>query len=167
MRLALIAAVADNGVIGRDNALPWHLPGDLAHFKRVTLGKPVVMGRRTFDSIGRPLPGRCNIVISRDASYRPEGCRVLPSLEEALEVAVRVAQRDGVDEAVVIGGAQVYAAALPRADRLYLTEVHAAVDGDVNFPQVDWSQWSETDRERCPAAGESAYEYSFVVYERR
>lgn len=177
MRLALIAAVAENGVIGRDNALPWYLPEDLAHFKRVTLGKPVVMGRHTFESIGRPLPGRTNIVVSRRDGFRAGGCEVAASLDEALELAGRAARREGVDEVVVIGGEKLYAAALPRADRLYLTEVHAAVEGDVNFPAVDWSQWIEIERVRHSAAEPDSgkglrasgdrHEFSIVVYERR
>ena len=166
MRLALIAAVARNGVIGRDNALPWHLPGDLKYFKAVTLGKPVVMGRKTWESLGRPLPGRTNIVISRQAGYAPAGARVVGSLDAALQLAAQVALIDGVDECVVIGGAEIYAQALPRCDRLYLTEVHAAVDGDAFFPAWDRGAWRETARENHAAAGSNPYAYSFVVYER-
>lgn len=164
--LALIAAVAENGVIGRDNQLPWHLPGDLAYFKRNTLGKPVIMGRNTFESIGRPLPGRSNIVISRRPDYAPDGVSTVSSLDEALALAAQVARADQVEEAVVIGGARVYAGALERANRLYLTEVHAAVAGDVHFPQVDWSRWREDWRERHAAVEANPYDYSFVVYSR-
>mgnify|MGYP003630031056 CR=1 FL=1 len=165
-RLSLIAAVAENGVIGRDNALPWHLPGDLPYFKRVTMGKPIVMGRKTYASIGRPLPGRSNIVISRDDSFTAAGCRAAGSLQAALELATGLAGEEGVDEVIVIGGAQVYAAALPLAQRIYLTEVHARVDGDAFFPPVDWSLWRESSRERHAAAGSNPYAYSFVVYDR-
>tara|TARA_B100001540_G_scaffold149553_1_gene132640 strand:- start:3010 stop:3516 length:507 start_codon:yes stop_codon:yes gene_type:complete len=164
--LALIAAVAENGVIGRDNQLPWHLPGDLAYFKRNTLGKPVVMGRNTFESIGRPLPGRSNIVISRRPGYAPQGVITVSSLDDALALAARVARSDEVEEAVVIGGARVYAESLQRANRLYLTEVHAAVEGDVRFPPVDWSRWREDWRERHAAGGANPYDYSFVIYSR-
>lgn len=166
IRLALMVAVADNGVIGRDNALPWHLPGDLAYFKRVTMSKPVIMGRKTFESIGRPLPGRTNIVISRNAAYAAPGARVVPSLDAAALLAEQVARTDGVDEAVVIGGAEIYAAALPGAQRLYLTQVHASVEGDAVFPEVDWAQWREVSRERHAASAVNPFNYSFVVYER-
>ena len=165
--LAIIVACAENGVIGRNNALPWHLSEDLRHFKRVTMGKPIVMGRKTFESIGRPLPGRTNIVISRSADYRAEGIEVVPTLYAALQLAERVARRDGVQELMVIGGAQVYAEALPRASRLYLTEVHAQVEGDAYLPAIDWSRWRETSRERHAAAAPNPYDYSFVVFERR
>lgn len=166
IRLALIAAVAANGVIGRNNALPWHLPKDLAYFKRVTLGKPIIMGRKTFESIGRPLPGRTNIVITRNAEYAAQGIRAVPTLEAAMALAQQIATVDGVDEAVVIGGAEIYAAALPLAQRLYFTEVHASVEGDAEFPGVDWVQWRETSRQRHVATDDNPYDYSFVVYER-
>lgn len=165
MRLSIIVAAAENGAIGRDNALPWHLPGDLAYFRRVTMGKPVVMGRKTFESIGRPLPGRTNIVITRDRSWRHEGVHALASLEQALVLAADVAVADGADELMVIGGAEIYAAALPLAARVYLTEVHAEIEGDVFFPELDRADWREVSRERQPAA-EGGHDYSFVVLER-
>jgi len=161
-RLAVIAAVAENGVIGRENGLPWRLPEDLRHFKRITMGKPVIMGRRTWDSIGRPLPGRTNIVISRNPDCVVEGILVVASLEEALARAGRIAAADGVEEAVVIGGAEIYRAAIPRADRLYITEVHVSVEGDTRLPAIDWRQWREVSREYH--TGE--LDYSFVRYER-
>ncbi len=160
MVVALIAAVADNGVIGIDNRLPWHLPGDLQWFKRQTLGKPIVMGRRTFQSIGRPLPGRENIVVSRDPDFRAAGCRVVGSLDEALEAA------SGAPEVMIIGGAELYRQTLPRAQRLYLTRVHANVEGDARFPEVDSSQWREVAREDHGADGRNPYDYSFVILER-
>jgi len=166
VRLALIAAVAENGVIGRDNALPWRLPGDLAHFRRVTMGKPIVMGRRTFESIGRALPGRSNIVITRNPAFEAQGCRVVHALEPALELAVDIALEDAVEELVVIGGAAIYAGALPRADRIYLTQVRAPVPGDTFFPDTDWTRWRETEREDHDGGESNAYPYSFVVYER-
>ncbi len=165
--LCVVAAVASNGVIGRGGELPWQLPADLRHFRALTLGKPVVMGRRTFVSIGRALPGRTNIVISRDPGFKAEGAQVVSSLEDALARAGALADRDGVGEVMVIGGAEIYAAALPRAQRLYLTRVHAAIEGDVFFPVVDWVAWRETAREdRAAGPGEVA-NYSFLVYERR
>lgn len=164
--LAVIVAVADNGVIGRNNALPWRIPADLQYFKRTTLGKPVIMGRKTFESIGRPLPGRANIVITRDAGYAADGVRVVGSLQDALALAGDIALIDGVDEAVVIGGAEIYRLAVPVADRLYVTEVHAEVEGDALMPAVDWTQWREVSRERCAAEDPNPYDYSFVVYER-
>lgn len=166
-RLALIVAVADNGVIGRDNGLPWHLPEDLRYFRRVTMGKPIVMGRKTYESIGRALPGRSNIVISRDRQFAPDGVLLAASLDEALALAGQLADEQGVGEAVVIGGAQIYALALPRADRLYLTRVHASVEGDVVLPPVDWAQWAETSREHHGASEDNPHDFSFLVYDRR
>lgn len=166
-RLALIAAVAENGCIGVDNKLPWYLPEDLKYFKAVTSGKAIIMGRSTFDSLGRPLPNRTNIVITRNTGFTaPEGVRVVHSLDEAITVAEAVAHIAGDEEIVVIGGAQIYALALPRADRLYLTEVQKTVEGDAFFPDWDRRGWQELARERHhyePAA----LDYSFVVYERR
>lgn len=164
--LALIVAAAENGVIGRNNALPWHLPGDLQYFRRVTMGKPVIMGRRTFDSIGKPLPGRANIVITRSDGFAAEGVKVVHSLDEARALAQDIALLDGAAEAVVIGGAEIYREALPLAARLYLTRVHADVPGDVYLPEIDLSAWREVSRERRAAEEPNPYDYSFVVYER-
>jgi len=166
VQLAVIVAAAENGVIGRNNALPWHLPQDLRYFKRVTMGKPIVMGRKTFESIGRPLPGRTNIVITRNPDFAAEGVRVVGSLDEALRLAGDIALIDGAQELVVIGGAGIYKAAIPRADRLYITEVHASVEGDAFLPEIDWAHWHEVGRERHAASGPNPYEYSFVVYHR-
>jgi dihydrofolate reductase len=165
--LAVMVAVAANGVIGNDQGLPWHLPEDLRYFKRVTLGKPIVMGRRTFESIGRALPGRTNIVISRNPELPAEGVSLVASLDEALERAGEIARREAVDEFVVIGGAQIYGLAIPKADRLYVTEVHARVSGDTALPDIAWERWRETAREPHPATTPDQYGYSFVVYERR
>jgi dihydrofolate reductase len=167
LHLAVIVAAAENGVIGRNNALPWHLPADLQYFKRVTMGKPIVMGRKTFESIGRPLPGRTNVVISRDPHYSAEGVQVVGSLDAALRMAEDIALIDGAEELVVIGGAEIYREALPLARRLYLTEVHAVVDGDARLPDIDWDCWREVRRERHDAEGNNPYDYSFVVFERR
>ncbi len=155
-----------NRTIGRNNALPWHLPEDLKYFKRVTMGKPIIMGRKTWESIGRPLPGRTNIVITRDESFSAPGIKVVHSLNDALSVAESVGVIDGADEVVVIGGAQIYALTLPNADRLYLTQVHAEVEGDAHFPMFDLTQWHELGREDYSASGPNPYDYSFVVLER-
>ncbi len=154
--LSLIVAVAENGVIGRDNALPWHISEDLRYFKQVTSGKTVIMGRKTFQSIGRPLPNRTNIVITRDPAFSAEGVLVAHSLAEALAKA-------GDGEAVVIGGSSLFEEALGRADRFYLTEVHRAYQGDVHFPAWDRAGWQETSRRKV--AGDP--DISFVTYERR
>lgn len=166
MKVSLIVAVADNGCIGINNALPWHLPEDLKYFKRVTMGKPIIMGRKTFDSIGKPLPGRTNIVITHDQNYSREGIKIVHSLDEALKVAEAVAHIDGQDEVMVIGGAGIYALCLPRADRLYYTRVHASVNGDAFFPSVNWSEWTLSACEKHRAAGPNPYDYSFCVYDR-
>jgi dihydrofolate reductase len=159
-RLALIVAVADNGVIGNGNDLPWRLPDDLRRFKALTLDKPVVMGRRTFDSIGRPLPGRRNIVISRQSGLAIEGCEVAGSLAEALALA------GPVPEVMVIGGAQIYQQALARADVIYLTQVHATVPGDAHFPELSAAQWQETASEAHPADERHAHAFTFLTLER-
>ena len=157
MIVSLVVARAENGVIGKDNALPWRIPADLQHFKRRTLGKPVVMGRRTFESIGKPLPGRENIVLTRDRDWRPEGVTIAATLAEALSGRVEVA---------IIGGAQVYADALPLATRVELTEVHASPEGDTSLPAFDPADWQETAREDHAADGDTPG-YSFVTLERR
>lgn len=167
MKLALIWAMSRDRTIGRGNALPWHLPEDLKYFKRVTLGKPIIMGRKTWESIGRPLPGRSNIVISRDPNFHAEGVRVVHTLEQALSLAHSIGVIDGSDEVVVIGGAQIYALTLPKADRLYLTEVHAQVEGDAHFPDFDETQWQELAREEHAASDANPYAYSFIVLERK
>lgn len=164
--VALIVAAADNGIIGRDNALPWNLPADLAHFRRQTLGKPILMGRLTFESIGRPLPGRTNIVITRNPVYRAEGIKVVPSLAAALELAEDVALIDGAEELMVIGGAQIYDLALPQAQRIYMTRVHIEPAGDAHLPSIDWDDWTETTRARHDADGEHPA-YSFLEYTRK
>jgi len=166
IKLSVIVAVADNGVVGRNNALPWYLPADLQHFKRTTLGKPVVMGRKTYQSIGRPLPGRTNIVITRNRNFAAQGISVVSSLEAALELAREIASGDGPGELMVIGGAAIYEVAIPLADKLYITEVHAQVEGDIRLPDIDWSEWRECSRERHGASEPGSHDYSFVVYDR-
>lgn len=166
IKLSVIVAVAENGVVGKNNALPWYLPEDLQYFKRTTLGKPIVMGRKTFESIGRPLPGRTNIVISSNPDYVAEGVTVVSSLPEALAFAGEVALIDGTEELMVIGGATIYAAAIPLADRLYVTEVHARVEGDAYLGEIDWGKWRESSRDYQSAEAPNPYDFSFVVYDR-
>jgi dihydrofolate reductase len=166
MKVSLIVAMAENRVIGRNNQLPWYLPEDLRYFKRVTMGKPVVMGRKTFESIGKPLPGRTNIVVSRNPDFHAEGVRVVKDLMMARAVCESFAIVEGIEEVMVIGGAQIYEQALPMADRLYLTEVHAEVAGDALFPEFDRSQWRELGRQQFLAAEANPYDYSFVILER-
>ncbi len=165
MRVSLIVAAGANRVIGRDGALPWRLPADLRHFRRVTTGKPVIMGRRTWESIGGPLPGRPCIVVTRNPEFRTEGARIAGSLEEALGLAAQIARGAGEDEVMVIGGEEIFRLALPRADRIYLTEIDIAPDGDTRFPELDPGEWREIAREDHPA-GEDTPAYSFVVLER-
>lgn len=157
--ISLIAAMARNRVIGKDNAMPWHLPADLAHFKRITLGKTVIMGRHTFESIGRPLPGRKNIIISRRPDYRPEGCVVVNSIDAALASAES-------EEVMIIGGGQLYAEMLPRAQRLYLTLIDAELEGDTHFPDYEAYSWREIGRETHGPDEKNAYGYEFVTLER-
>lgn len=164
--VALIAAVARNGVIGVGDKLPWHLPEDLKFFKRMTQAKPLIMGRKTFASIGRPLPGRLNIVVTRDKSFQHEGVRVCHDLESALFLADQQATIDAVEEIMVMGGGEIYAQALPHASRIYLTEVDVEVDGDTRFPELDGNAWQEVQRvPGSPAPGQPGY--SFVEYRRR
>ncbi|GAB5412743.1 MAG: dihydrofolate reductase [Congregibacter sp.] len=164
--IALIVAAADNDVIGRNNALPWDLPADLAHFKRLTMGKPILMGRKTFESIGRPLPGRSNIVITRDPQYTAAGVQVVHSVDEALSLAEDIALIDGAEELMVIGGAEIYRLAMPAATRLYLTRVHAQPQGDAFLPSIDWSLWEELSRD-VQAGSEAQPAHTFLAYRRR
>jgi len=157
--LSLVVAMDRGRLIGRDGGLPWHLPNDLRRFRAITMGKPLIMGRRTHESIGRPLPGRRNIVLSRVADFIAPGCDVLPSLDAALDSI------DPADEAMVIGGAAVYREALPLAGRIYLTEVDAHLDGDVRFPCLDDRDWREIAAEPCARDEHHAYAYSFRILE--
>jgi dihydrofolate reductase len=157
-----------NGVIGVGGALPWRLKSDLAIFKAVTLGKPVIMGRKTWDSLPRrPLPGRMNIVMSRDGSFEPHGAVICESFNEALQIGREQAAEDGAEEVCVIGGAEIFKAALPRARRIYLTEVDAAPEGDVSFPAFDEAQWTQVRHEAHPAGPEDDHAFVFRVLERR
>ena len=164
--ITLVAALAENGVIGRDNGLPWRLKSDMVHFRAITMGKPVVMGRKTFLSIGRPLPGRTTIVVSRDGGFAAPGIVVAPSVEAALTAARGDALRRGAECIIVAGGADLYAQTMPLAERLHITYVHRAVDGDAYFPAIDRSVWHETARdEHADAAGDDAA-FAFVIYQR-
>lgn len=166
MKISFVVAAADNRCIGINNALPWHLPEDLKFFKRVTMGKPIIMGRKTFESIGKPLPGRTNIVITNNKNYSANGIKVATSLDDALKIAEAITLIDGKEEVMVIGGAGVYALCLPRADRLYYTKVHAAVNGDAFFPEVNWKEWKLISQEDYKSSEKNPYDYSFCVYEK-
>ncbi|MDR5864089.1 dihydrofolate reductase [Halomonas campisalis] len=164
--IAMIAALSRNRVIGVDNQLPWYLPEDLKFFKRMTQAKPLVMGRKTFASIGRPLPGRLNIVVTRDPDFHHDGVRVCHDLAAALALADQQATIDAAEEIMVMGGGEIYAQALPYASRLYLTEVDIEVQGDARFPALDDAEWEEVQRvPGSPAEGQPAYD--FVEYRRR
>ncbi len=159
MIISMVVAKAENGVIGRDGDLPWRIPADLKYFKAITMGKPIIMGRKTYESIRRPLPGRKNIVITRDRAWRADGVAVAHSLEEA------VTEAGAVKESMIIGGAEIYRQALAQTGRIYLTEVHTTPDGDTVFPAIDTTEWRETSREDHPATdGNPAF--SFVTLER-
>ena len=158
--LALIVAVAANGTIGANNALPWRLPDDLRHFKALTLGHAVIMGRRTWQSLGRPLPGRENIVVTRDPSFQASGAFTAHSIDEALALATLPRP------VFCIGGAELFALMLPIADRLYVTEIGRDFDGETRWMAPDWSQWRETARESRRLAGPDGFDYAFVTYER-
>lgn len=162
MRISLIAAVAENGVIGREGGLPWRIPEDLKFFKATTLGKPVIMGRKTYQSIGKPLPGRLNIVLTRDRAWHAAGVTVAHDLETAL----RIAQDTGADEAMIIGGADIYEMALPLAHRIYLTRIAREFDGDAQFPFLDPAEWTQIARSG-KTAGDVPFDYEFLTLARR
>jgi dihydrofolate reductase len=165
-RIALIWAMARNRVIGRHNTLPWHLPADMKHFRELTTGHPVLMGRKTFESLGRPLPNRANIVITTDCLYAPQGVHVAHSLDEALALAAALMPPS--DPMVfVIGGENLYAQMLPRADRLHLTLVDAEIDGDAHFPEFDLEAWRETQRVAHPADDKNPFPCVFLTLERK
>lgn len=164
-RIALIWAMSRNRVIGRQNTLPWRLPADMAHFKALTTGHPVIMGRRTFESLGRPLPNRTNIVLTGDRSWSMDGCLATHSLREAINLAVARLPA-GKNEVFVMGGENVYRQALAYADRLYVTLVEADVEGDAWFPEIDWKEWRETERRQHVQDEKNAYGCTFLTYER-
>jgi dihydrofolate reductase len=166
MDVIIVAAVAENGTIGRDNALPWRLKSDMAHFRALTIGKPVVLGRKTFASIGKPFAGRTTIVISRDQNFSAPGIVVAPNLESALATARGDALRRNASAIIVAGGADIYAQALPLATRLVITEVRKRVDGDARFPAIDSKLWREITRSEQKAGPEDEAELAFVTYQR-
>ena len=159
--LSLIVAVGENNEIGKHGRMPWHLPADLKHFKTLTLGKPVIMGRRTFEAIGKPLPQRRNIVVTRNPTFHSQGCETTASLTDALVLAV------GAPEVMVIGGGEIYREAFPRAQRIYLTRVHARFEADTFFPALDPVEWRESACEDHAADERNLFAYSFLTLERR
>lgn len=167
MILSLIVAVAENGVIGRDGGLPWRLSSDLKTFRRLTMGKPMIMGRRTYDSIGKPLDGRDNIVVTRDPFFEVAGVSACATVSEALTLARVLATTRGADEIMVIGGAAIYDAVLPLADRIYFTQVHANPDGDRHFAALDQTVWTEASREPLPKAERDDFASTLITYQRK
>ena len=166
VRLSIIAAVAANGVIGDGTGMPWRLSTDMQRFRALTMGKPVVVGRKTFETFGKPLAGRTNIVVSRRQDYRPEGAIVVNSLDAALALAEDTAREAGGDEVMILGGGEIYAAAMDRADRLYITHVEAEPDGSVRLPPIDPAEWRAASTERVPAGERDSAASVFSVYER-
>ena len=166
MKLSVIVAMAENGIIGRNGEMPWHLAADLRRFKRLTMGHAILMGRKTWESIGRPLPGRTSIVISRQADFQTGDAKTLvaANLDQALQIASRADCEQ--DQLFIIGGGTIYELALPRADRLYLTRIHADVEGDVSFPAIAWPQWQIKEQSRHTADSLNDYPYTFEMYER-
>lgn len=160
MKISIIAAVANHNVIGHNNTLPWQMPADLQYFKKMTLNKPIIMGRKNYESIGRPLPQRHNIIITRNKEFIAEGCSVVHSLKDALSLVADAA------EVMIIGGAEIYKMALPLADTLYLTFINADIEGDTFFPEWGPQQWQELSRESHAADAKNPYAYSFVKYTR-
>ena len=161
VKISAVVAMAENRCIGKDNALPWHIPEDFKRMKEITMGKPLVMGRKTYESIGRPLPGRTSIVISR-SGFKAEGVISKPDMSSAIAKAKNIAERDGHDEIIIFGGGQIYKDALPQTDRVYLTLVHQNVDGDTFFPELQEEEWEETSSE----THDDAPSYSFKIFER-
>jgi dihydrofolate reductase len=166
-KVSLIAAVAENGVIGKGGQLPWHIKSEFRYFRDTTIGKPIVMGRRSFESLGKPLPKRANIIVTRDPEFKVEGAIVTHSLEDGIRIAQDIAQKDGVDEIFIGGGSEIYRLSLPGADRLYLTEVHMTPEGDTLFPAFDRSEWQEVKREFHKAGDGETADYTITVLERK
>ncbi|MEX1668782.1 dihydrofolate reductase [Zhongshania guokunii] len=164
--ISMIVAMANNRVIGVNNELPWHLPADLKHFKATTMAKPIVMGRKTWESIGRPLPGRRNIVVSRQADYVAEGAEVVASVDAGITLATAHAMAADLSEIVIIGGETIYRSALAQAQKIYLTEVDVSLDGDAWFPELSENEWKETARECYPVTNSESLAYSFVTLQR-
>jgi dihydrofolate reductase len=163
MIVSLLVAASENNVIGKENKLPWHLPDDLKYFKNLTWAMPILMGRKTFDSIGKPLPGRKSIVITRNQEWRHEGVDVVHSVEAAVEKA----KGYGAKEIFVIGGAEIFKTALPDANRIYLTRIHQQVDGDIFFPVIDEKEWALVSKRFCEKDAKNAYDHTYQVWERK
>ncbi len=167
VKIAMIAGVAENGVIGSDQTIPWRVPSDMAFFKQTTMGKPIVMGRKQYETVGKPLPGRTNIVVTRQRDYRPEGVLVFHDVKTAVEKARDIAAADGVDEIMIIGGGELYAQLMDRADRLYITHIDLNPAGDVRFPAIEPAQWTVVDLPEITPSPRDEASYRVKVYERR
>ena len=161
MHISMIVAMGENRGIGKDGGMPWHMPADLRHFKKITMGKPIIMGRRTYESIGKPLPGRSNIIVTRDPAFKVDGAIVANSFKDGLHQALEAAKKDGVDEVMVIGGATLYEAFMPHARKLYITEIKSIFDADTHFPALEFG-WEECAREVHGADKDNPYDYDFV-----
>ena len=167
VKIAMIAGVAENGVIGSDQTIPWRVPSDMAFFKRMTMGKPIVMGRKQYETVGKPLPGRTNIVVTRQRDYHPEGVLVFHDVKTAVEKARDIAAAEGVDEIMIIGGGELYAQMMERADRLYITHIDLSPAGDVRFPVIAPEQWTVVDLPEVAPSPKDEATYRVKVYERR
>lgn len=167
IKIAMIAGVAENAVIGNDQTIPWRIPSDMRFFKRTTWGKPIIMGRKQYETVGKPLPGRTNIVVTRQQGYHPEGVLVFTSIDAALDKAREIAKSDGVDEIMIIGGGQLYAQLMARADRLYISHVDLAPPGDVLFPEITPADWVVVDLPEVEPSPKDEASYRVKVYERR
>jgi len=167
VRIGMIAAVAENGVIGARGAIPWRIPSDMAFFRRTTMGKPIVMGRKQFETVGKPLPGRVNIVVTRQKNYQPDGVLVIDSLASALAHARTIAEVEGAGEVMVIGGGEIYAQAMPEADRLYISHVALAPEGEVRFPAIDPAAWVVVEEPAVEPSPKDDAAFRVLVYERR
>ena len=163
--LSLIAAMADHRVIGVDNTIPWRIKNDMKHFKNITTGKPIIMGRKTYESIGMPLPNRTNIVVTQNTEYTLPGCLMASSIKDGITIANSIARRDNVD-AIIIGGSSLYEAAIPIVDNMYITHIEGVVPGDTYFPEVNWDEWTEISREDFEPAEGELFSYSFSHYTR-
>ncbi|MCA0399547.1 MAG: dihydrofolate reductase [Proteobacteria bacterium] len=167
MKTVLVAAVAKNGVIGADNRLLWRLKSDMKHFRALTMGRPMIMGRKTFESIGKPLPGRHTIILTRDTGFTAEGAEIALTMEQAKARAIAFAQAAGQDEIIIAGGGEIYAAFLPMADRLEITEIDLEPEGDARFPAIDRAVWRETERRAFTKSADDEAAFAFVTYLRR
>ena len=167
IKIAMIAGVAENGVIGSDQTIPWRIPSDFGYFKKTTLGKPIVMGRKQYETVGKPLPGRTNIVVTRQKGYQPEGVLVFTSVDDALAEAEKIAAADGVEEVMIIGGGEIYALLMERADRLYISHIDLLPQGDIRFPAIDPAIWAVVDLPEVEPNPKDEATYRVKVYERR